>query len=281
MNQKGFINIIIIIGIIIITATVGYIVWRKQFFPDTGSKACTQEAKLCSDGSYVGRTGPNCEFAPCPGGVVEVSLREGQRESSLLVKKIYPDRIEGLNFWEYPIATGQGHPVTLSIGETASNGCTIMLTLIRVRGGVATFIKKTDYNKPCPICLSGDTLINTPLSTTRVKDMRAGMPVWTLDAAGNRIAGVVRKTSKTPVPLTHQMVHLVLNDGRELFASPRHPTIDERTIENLVVNDLYDGARVISVARVPYSDVATYDILPSGETGFYWANGILLDSTLH
>lgn len=27
---------------------------------------CTQEAKLCSDGSYVGRTGPNCEFAPCP-----------------------------------------------------------------------------------------------------------------------------------------------------------------------------------------------------------------------
>ena len=29
-------------------------------------KACTQEAKLCSDGSYVGRTGPNCEFTPCP-----------------------------------------------------------------------------------------------------------------------------------------------------------------------------------------------------------------------
>ena len=28
--------------------------------------ACTQDAKLCSDGSYVGRTGPNCEFAACP-----------------------------------------------------------------------------------------------------------------------------------------------------------------------------------------------------------------------
>lgn len=27
---------------------------------------CTQEAKQCPDGSYVGRTGPNCEFAPCP-----------------------------------------------------------------------------------------------------------------------------------------------------------------------------------------------------------------------
>ncbi len=28
--------------------------------------ACTMEANLCPDGSYVGRTGPNCEFAPCP-----------------------------------------------------------------------------------------------------------------------------------------------------------------------------------------------------------------------
>lgn len=29
-------------------------------------KACTMEAKLCPDGSAVGRTGPNCEFTPCP-----------------------------------------------------------------------------------------------------------------------------------------------------------------------------------------------------------------------
>jgi hypothetical protein len=30
--------------------------------------ACTMEAKMCPDGSYVSRTGPNCEFTPCPGG---------------------------------------------------------------------------------------------------------------------------------------------------------------------------------------------------------------------
>ena len=29
--------------------------------------ACTLEAKLCPDGSAVGRTGPKCEFAKCPG----------------------------------------------------------------------------------------------------------------------------------------------------------------------------------------------------------------------
>lgn len=29
--------------------------------------ACTMEARQCPDGSYVGRTGPQCAFAPCPG----------------------------------------------------------------------------------------------------------------------------------------------------------------------------------------------------------------------
>jgi len=27
---------------------------------------CTMEAKLCPDGSYVGRVAPNCDFAECP-----------------------------------------------------------------------------------------------------------------------------------------------------------------------------------------------------------------------
>ena len=32
-----------------------------------GPVACTADAKMCPDGSYVGRVGPNCEFAACPG----------------------------------------------------------------------------------------------------------------------------------------------------------------------------------------------------------------------
>ncbi len=30
------------------------------------SAACPTDAKICPDGSAVGRVGPNCEFAPCP-----------------------------------------------------------------------------------------------------------------------------------------------------------------------------------------------------------------------
>lgn len=33
---------------------------------DNNQVVCTMEAKLCPDGSYVGRTGPKCEFTPCP-----------------------------------------------------------------------------------------------------------------------------------------------------------------------------------------------------------------------
>lgn len=32
----------------------------------TPPQACTAEAKICPDGSAVERTGPNCEFTPCP-----------------------------------------------------------------------------------------------------------------------------------------------------------------------------------------------------------------------
>lgn len=35
----------------------------------TQAVACTMEAKLCPDGSSVGRSGPKCDFAKCPGEI--------------------------------------------------------------------------------------------------------------------------------------------------------------------------------------------------------------------
>jgi len=34
--------------------------------------ACTMDAKLCPDGSYVGRSGPNCEFEECPASTTPI-----------------------------------------------------------------------------------------------------------------------------------------------------------------------------------------------------------------
>jgi hypothetical protein len=35
--------------------------------PQDDQVMCTQDAKQCADGSWVGRSGPNCEFV-CPNG---------------------------------------------------------------------------------------------------------------------------------------------------------------------------------------------------------------------
>lgn len=38
---------------------------KVETFPNPNIVVCTADAKMCPDGSYVGRTGPNCEFV-CP-----------------------------------------------------------------------------------------------------------------------------------------------------------------------------------------------------------------------
>ena len=91
-------------------------------------------------------------FAPEDGNSTVVRLAEGQREGPLLVQSIFPDRVEGLNYVEYPIAMENGLPITLRIGETASNGCTVFLTLVAIEEGSAVFLKRIEEDRPCPIC---------------------------------------------------------------------------------------------------------------------------------
>src|SRR5438552_1804478 len=83
------------------------------------------------------------------------------------------------------------------------------------------------------------------------------------------------------VPATHEVVRLALADGRLVYVSPGHPTADGRRVAELIAGDRYDEATVTSVGRVRYDGGATFDILPAGATGLYWANGVLLGSTLH
>lgn len=66
-NQKGFIlPVVIAVIIIAILGAGGYFVYKQYSAPKLTPTACTQEAKICPDGSAVGRTGPNCEFTACP-----------------------------------------------------------------------------------------------------------------------------------------------------------------------------------------------------------------------
>jgi hypothetical protein len=57
--------IVVVIGIAL--AGILWSGWQMyQHASLGGGVACTTEAKLCPDGSYVGRTGPKCEFTLCP-----------------------------------------------------------------------------------------------------------------------------------------------------------------------------------------------------------------------
>src|SRR3989339_2284531 len=65
-KQRGFIiPLVITIGLLLIFSGSVYFYVNKKS-ADSYPVACTMEAKQCPDGSYVGRTGPKCEFSTCP-----------------------------------------------------------------------------------------------------------------------------------------------------------------------------------------------------------------------
>lgn len=132
----------------------------------------------------------------------------------------------------------------------------------------------------CPICLPEDARIATPNGQMRVVELRPGMPVFTLDEKGHRIAASVERVGSARVPASHRLVQIELSDGRTMRASPGHPTADGRLLGSLQVGERLDNATIIQSRLVPYGLKRTFDILPSGKTRAYWANDVLVGSTL-
>jgi hypothetical protein len=167
----------------------------------------------------------------------------------------------------------------IAAGSSSDAGWHVVGT-IDAGGAIAVDGRDPSGPPPCPICLARGTRIATPEGERPVEGLRPGMAVWTSDGAGQRVVGRVAAVGSTPVPATHQVVHLVLSDGRTLDVSRGHRLPDGRRLGDLRPGDLVDGATVVSAALAGYAGGATFDLLPSGPTGTYWANGILLASTL-
>jgi hypothetical protein len=78
--QKYFKYLIIALAVLVIVPQIAMAawwnpaswgIWNKLFGkPVQAPVACTMEAKQCSDGSYVSRKGPKCEFDVCPQAIV-------------------------------------------------------------------------------------------------------------------------------------------------------------------------------------------------------------------
>jgi len=134
--------------------------------------------------------------------------------------------------------------------------------------------------RPCPVCLAQWTRIATPSGALPVTEIRPGTMVWTVGADGAPMPAPVLAIGHTPVPAGHLVVHLVLADGRTVDASPGHPLPDGRPVGDLQAGQRVDGSVVVEAALRPYGGAATWDLLPAGPTHQYWADGVLLGSTL-
>jgi hypothetical protein len=172
-------------------------------------------------------------------------------------------------------ATASGYTFTIRVGQNQGENYQGTISA----SGLITVTATTPSINTCPICLAEGTLIDTPDGPVPVEKLQQGMMIYTQDDAGKKIAGVIMATASAQSPTSFQIIRIVLNDGRIVSASPGHPTTDGRTIGELKVGDTLDGGIIAAVTAVPYSGY-TFDILPEGGTGFYWANGILLKSTL-
>jgi hypothetical protein len=123
-NNKGFAPILIILIIAgVLAGGIYYFLKNKTSQP----VACTQEAKICPDGSTVGRVGPNCQFAECPSVTDEAAGWKTYLDSKNEFEFKYPENF-GANVWRpvfWPATTtvvsANEDPVAKGCGDLQSN----------------------------------------------------------------------------------------------------------------------------------------------------------------
>lgn len=122
--KKQTIIIISILGLGLV-GWVGFMLSKKTVVEEVG---CTMEAKICPDGSAVGRSGPKCEFAPCPevpvesDDIIRVTLPQPNDTIQSPVK--VQGEARGTWYFEasFPISVVDGNGVMLGQGIAQAKG---------------------------------------------------------------------------------------------------------------------------------------------------------------
>jgi hypothetical protein len=127
-------------------------------------------------------------------------------------------------------------------------------------------------------CASPDTRIATPNGERAIASLEPGEEVYSVDDGAIRVVPILR-VRRTPV-FRHRVQQVRLATGVVLEISAGHPTADGRSFADLVAGTELDGSAVVGSELVPYGYPFTYDILPASDTGTYFAEGVLIGSTL-
>ncbi len=86
-DKNFLIGIVIFLLILLVLITGAFYFYKSKEISTPVEVACTMEAKQCPDGSYVGRSGPKCEFTACPsGGPVATTTNENKFDQPIVAK---------------------------------------------------------------------------------------------------------------------------------------------------------------------------------------------------
>lgn len=161
-----------------------------DYSSQSSQRACTEEAKLCPDGSSVGRVGPNCEFAQCS-NANDQSLNE----------RIYTNSEFGFSF-SHPSNTKvevvderpQGGGVYLYIGHISESSSLLSRHLTKI--SIENWIKSIDdfISQQCDV----PDVCALPSEATTIS-----------------VAGRTAKKFKPPAPIESDSVSFI--KGQELF----------------------------------------------------------------
>jgi len=161
--SKFEITLTVILAIIVF-GVGSYFIWpsfyTNLFGTSLNGVVCTQEAKLCPDGSYVSRIGPNCEFAACP-------TMSGWKTITFEYPPSFGQNYATAQFWPPTVAINQG----TYFCAPGTNGSTQQVTTEKTVGSTKFCITSTSegaagsvYTMYSYLYASGANLINIGLT---------------------------------------------------------------------------------------------------------------------
>jgi len=253
---------IVVLCVVVVAVVGGW--WYFSGSEDDGAVVCTAEAKLCPDGSYVGRTGPNCEFAVCPseGDTViallgkAFMLKEGQTavisgtDLEVTVTKFFnnPCPVDVRCVW-----SGIGIGFRYSFGGKTAEGTDLVKAF-----GFQTTIVDTDYETFAQLVVERvDNVTETDkkklgqmLSQFEEGEFRKGFLIVSFDQSiSSKLVETILRSHSLVMESWHEDIHVafvVVPDGQEvsfariLLSAPevvwvepdRIVTIDEGGLEH-------------------------------------------------
>lgn len=181
--------------------------------------ACTTEAKVCPDGSSVGRSGPACEFAPCP--FPNVSFPEAR-----IALAVPPGYIVGT---QEPLGDGEVEGMLGFYEKSAGEGSDHFITIYRFA---------IPEGKTAEDTMLEHTLLSP--SGERVKDMKEFKPVLINGRAFQSI-GIERFEGQVA------SAYYLVRDSDILRFDIREQNVEEWMNPSLVVSSLPEHKALLTM----------------------------------